>query len=121
MFFFFHYFLATSMTNCAHIFTGLIFYAYVGIHQVRILVFDSYQKNTLPFNCPSKIDPILFSILKSVKIYKDSLIKCNMNSNSQSCLSREYCLTIFCLAEKSMIPVPKCTFDMVVWMVTLLW
>ena len=33
-------FLATLMTNLAHIFTGLLFYAYVGIHQVRRLVFD---------------------------------------------------------------------------------
>ena len=31
-FFFFKYFLATSMTNWALIFTGLLFYAYVGIH-----------------------------------------------------------------------------------------
>ena len=40
--FFFHYYLATSKTNWAQIFTGLFFYAYVGIHQVR-RVFDNYQ------------------------------------------------------------------------------
>ena len=28
------------MTNWAHLFTDLLFYAHVGIHQVRILVFD---------------------------------------------------------------------------------
>ena len=40
------------MTNLAKIFTGLLFYAYVGIHQVRRLVFDNYQTCTFPFsNC----------------------------------------------------------------------
>ena len=29
-------------------FTGLLFYAYVGIHQVRTLVFDNYQTCTVP-------------------------------------------------------------------------
>ena len=38
--FFFHYYLATSTTNCAQIFTALLFYAYVEIHQVRRVVFD---------------------------------------------------------------------------------
>ena len=42
--FFFHYYLATSTTNWAQIFTGLLFYAYVEIHQVRRLVFDNYQQ-----------------------------------------------------------------------------
>ncbi len=37
---FFHYFLATLVTN-------------VGIHQVRILVFDKYQKYNLPFSSTS--------------------------------------------------------------------
>ena len=42
--FFFHYSLETLITNCVKIFTGLLFYAcYIGIHQVRILVFDNYQ------------------------------------------------------------------------------
>ena len=35
--------LATSMTNWAQTFTGLLFDACVGKHQVRILVFDNYQ------------------------------------------------------------------------------
>ena len=35
--FFFHYNLATSTTNWAQIFTGLLFYAYVEIHQVGCL------------------------------------------------------------------------------------
>ncbi len=38
------------MTNRAQIVTGLLFDAYVGIHQVRILVFDDYQKYTLPLS-----------------------------------------------------------------------
>ena len=38
--FFFHYYLAVSTTVRAQIFTGLLFYAYVEIHQVRRLVFD---------------------------------------------------------------------------------
>ncbi len=46
--FFFHYLFASLMTNWAQIFTVLFFYAYVGIHQVRILVSDNYQKYTLP-------------------------------------------------------------------------
>ena len=46
--FFFHHFLATSMTNVAQIFTGLLIYAYVGIHQVRRLVFDNYQTCSVP-------------------------------------------------------------------------
>ena len=45
---FFHYSLATSMTNWVQIFTGLLFYAYVGIHQVRILAFDNYQMCPVP-------------------------------------------------------------------------
>ncbi len=34
--------------NWAKIFTGLLFYAYVGMHLVKTLVFDNYQKYTLP-------------------------------------------------------------------------
>ena len=30
-------------------FTGLLFYAYVGIHQVRILLFDNYQRFSVAF------------------------------------------------------------------------
>ena len=36
------------MTDWAQIFTGLLFYAYDGIHQVRRLVFDNYQTCTFP-------------------------------------------------------------------------
>ena len=36
------------MTNWAQIFTGLLFYGYDGIHQVRRLVFDNYQMCTFP-------------------------------------------------------------------------
>ena len=42
--FFTQYSLATSITNRAQIFTGLLFNADVGIHQVRILVFDNYKR-----------------------------------------------------------------------------
>ena len=42
--FFFHYYLATSTTNWAQIFTGLLFYAYVAIHLMRRRVFDNYQQ-----------------------------------------------------------------------------
>ena len=41
--FFFHYYLATSKTVWAQIFTGLLFYAYVETHQLWRLVFDNYQ------------------------------------------------------------------------------
>ena len=40
--FFYLYFLATSTTNWALIFTGVLFYAYVETHQMRRLVFDNY-------------------------------------------------------------------------------
>ena len=44
LFFFLHYCLTNSMTIFAQLFTCLLFDAYVGIHQVRILVFDTnYQ------------------------------------------------------------------------------
>ncbi len=46
--FYFQYFLATPVTNWAKICTGLLFYAYVEIHWMRILVFDYYQKLTPP-------------------------------------------------------------------------
>ena len=36
------------MTNLAKILTGLLFYAYDGIHQLRRLVFDNYQTCTFP-------------------------------------------------------------------------
>ena len=36
------------MTNWAQIFTGLLFYCYDGVHQVRRLVFDNYQTCTFP-------------------------------------------------------------------------
>ena len=32
----------------SQIFTGLLFYAFVGIYKMRTLVFDNYQKYTLP-------------------------------------------------------------------------
>ena len=34
----------------AKIFIGLVFYAHVGIHQVRILVFDNYQRCPVPLS-----------------------------------------------------------------------
>ena len=37
------YYLATSMTDGGQIVTGLLFYAYVEMQQVRKLVFDNYQ------------------------------------------------------------------------------
>ena len=49
--FFCPYYLANLMTNWAKIFTGLVFYAYVGIHQVRNMVFDNYQRCLVHFNC----------------------------------------------------------------------
>ena len=45
---FFRYSLATSITNYVKIFTDLLFYAYVGIHQVRIMVFDNFQTCPVP-------------------------------------------------------------------------
>ena len=40
--FFFHYSLATLTIDWAQIFTGLLFYAFVEIHQVKRLIFDNY-------------------------------------------------------------------------------
>ena len=39
----YYYYLATSTTSWAQIFTGLLCYTYVKIHQVRKLVLDIYQ------------------------------------------------------------------------------
>ena len=36
------------MTDWAQIFTGLLLYAYDGIHQLRTRVFDNYQTCTVP-------------------------------------------------------------------------
>ena len=47
---FFRYSLATSMAHRVKIFTDLLFYAYVGLPQVRILVFDNYQKCPVPLS-----------------------------------------------------------------------
>ena len=48
--FFFHYSLATSMTNWVKMSTDLLFYAlYVEVH-VRILVFDNYQRCQVPLS-----------------------------------------------------------------------
>ena len=55
--FVFHSYLATPTTNQAKIFTGLLFYAYVEIHQVRRLVFDNYQKCTLSLSSDSYFFP----------------------------------------------------------------
>ena len=49
------------MTNWAQIFTGLLFYAYVEIHQVRILVFDNYK------TCPVPLKPMTFNALEISK------------------------------------------------------
>ena len=43
-YFFFHYYLATTMTDWAQIFTVFLFTAYVEIHQVRTLFLDNYQQ-----------------------------------------------------------------------------
>ena len=51
--FFFHYSLATWMTNGAQMFTGSLFYAYDEIHQhdqVGRLVFDNYQRCPVSLN-----------------------------------------------------------------------
>ena len=53
--FFFHSSIATSTTNWVQIFTGLLFYAYVEIHQVRRLVFDIYQQCPVSLNMFPKI------------------------------------------------------------------
>ncbi len=43
------------MTNWAQIFTGLLFYMHVGIHQVRVLVFANYQNYTAPLTHGSNV------------------------------------------------------------------
>ena len=55
--FFFHYFLANSMNKMSshfHRFVIICMQAYVGIHQVRILVFDFYQR--CPVHLTSRAD-----------------------------------------------------------------
>ena len=46
--FFFYYSLAPSFTNWVKSFTDLLLFAYVGIHQVKILVFDNYYRCPMP-------------------------------------------------------------------------
>ena len=58
--FFFHFYLATSSTNWAQIFTGFLFYANVEINQVRRLVFDTYQK------CPLSLKQISVAVLNNL-------------------------------------------------------
>ena len=53
--FFFHHFLAISMTNWAQIFTGLLFYAYDGIYHVGTLVLYNYQIGTVPLKAVDTI------------------------------------------------------------------
>ena len=57
--------LKTLDTMGSQIFTGLLFYAYVEIHQVRRLVFDNYQR------CPVSLSPrlalCLFVLLPFIK------------------------------------------------------
>ena len=48
--FLFHYSRTFSTTDWVQIFTDLLFYAYVGIHKVRVLVFDNYQRCPVPLN-----------------------------------------------------------------------
>ena len=63
------------MTNWAQVFTGLLFYAYDGIHQVRTLVFDNYQKCTVPLNPiahdvrPIKKKKIVFLVWQPERLY----------------------------------------------------
>ena len=45
------FFLVTSITHWPNPFTGLLFHVYVGSHQVWILVFDNYQRDTLGLYC----------------------------------------------------------------------
>ena len=40
------------VTNWVQVLTGLLFYAFVGIQQVRILVFDNYQTSPVPLSLP---------------------------------------------------------------------
>ena len=58
--FFFHYYLATSTINWAHIFTGLLFKTYVEIHQVRGLVFNNYQR------CPVSLTAFSYKFYNTV-------------------------------------------------------
>ena len=71
--FFFRYYLATSTTNLAQIFTGLLFYAFVGIHQVRLLVFDTYQ--TCPLSSTFKcFDAVFVTATQEVNSFRQSWI-----------------------------------------------
>ena len=49
------------MTNWAQIFTGLVFYAYVGIHQARILVYDNKQTCPVPLIAKSSREQKYFA------------------------------------------------------------
>ena len=84
-----HHFLATSMTNLhvAQIFTGLLFFAYVGIHQVRRLVFDNYQTCTFPLKAVDTIGScqrLAFTVGVSQHMHKiTNLWKFELNRSSK--------------------------------------
>ena len=69
------------MTNWAQIFTGLLFYAYVEIHQVRILVFDktcscAFTHEILHFMNIALFDLYTSFDIMNTKVYLDRRLEC---------------------------------------------
>ena len=51
------------MTTWVNIFIGLLFFAYVGKHQVRILAFDNYQTSPVPLKDLISLSEIVIIII----------------------------------------------------------
>ena len=79
--FFSHHFLATLMTNQAQIFTGLLCYACVGIHQVGRLIFANYQRCTFPFKSNKNLQ---FSTSTTLQINNRSIKKASFQKTSHT-------------------------------------
>ena len=85
--FFFHYYLATSMTNWAQIFTGLLFYALCWDTPVRRLVFDNYHRCPVSLKTLDTIgncQRLVFSLGVSQHMHKiTNLWKFELNRSSK--------------------------------------
>ena len=81
-FFFFHYFLANTTADLAKLFTDLLFYAYVGIHKVRILVFEK-----------------LSNVSSAFKMHNERMISCVIMRDGVTVTSHVFCWVIGLAAQ----------------------
>ena len=71
------------MINLAQISTGLLFYAYDEIHQVRTLVFDNYQTCTVPLKGHVALDRVSWSMEAFQPVcYKKQFVEKHLHENT---------------------------------------